>query len=486
MHGLRYAWRTNCALFKRLDKRNTTATTDDDTDLVYDGQNNVTSITVGATPTAKDEFWYDPDGQRFLGQETWQSSGTKTAITVYLGKFEEVIPASGGSYDLVQRTDLSDGVRHIRTRTTGGVYASRFEYVHRDHLGSVATVTDAAGALLNNKIPFDPFGGRRSQNWATDITTAELNTIRSNEDERWSRGFTDHEMLNRTGFIHMNGRVYDPRIGRFVSADPIVQSPFHSQSYNRYSYVFGSPLTYTDPTGFMGAGGAAADGYVGSAYGAEFDPSVVLGAAHGSDPFDHSKVTEWDFRPMGDITYFINKMSNRTELSRLYVDDKKGILTFQFTPVPMRLIPWRGTVVIHGTASAFAHYMYGSGERAVLDESLQQAIKDSADQKFREDRIITGKSDNMFEGVYAVDMEIESLDTYFIGKTDIFYSTTCDSSTCKTDFTSQGDGFWDAGDPLNFFEGDGMGSAYALPGGTPYPFVPFSWSIAFANPASSR
>jgi hypothetical protein len=44
--------------------------------------------------------------------------------------------------------------------------------------------------------------------------------------------------------------VYDPRIGRFVSADPIVQSPTHSQSYNRYSYVFNSPLSYTDPSGF--------------------------------------------------------------------------------------------------------------------------------------------------------------------------------------------------------------------------------------------
>jgi RHS repeat-associated protein len=226
------------------------ATTGDDIDLVYDGQNNVTSITVGATPTAKDEFWYDPDGQRFLGQETWQSSGTKTAITVYLGNFEEVIPASGGSYNLVQRTDLSDSVRHIRTRTTGGTYASRFEYVHRDHLGSIDVVTDASGTKLNDKLSFDPFGGRRDADWSTDIASGDLVTIRQNEDERFSRGFTDHEMLNRTGFIHMNGRVYDPRIGRFVSADPIVSAPTFSQSYNRYSYVLNNPLTLFDPSGF--------------------------------------------------------------------------------------------------------------------------------------------------------------------------------------------------------------------------------------------
>lgn len=48
----------------------------------------------------------------------------------------------------------------------------------------------------------------------------------------------------------MNGRVYDPELGRFLSADPLVQSPHNSQSYNRYSYVFNNPLSYTDPSGF--------------------------------------------------------------------------------------------------------------------------------------------------------------------------------------------------------------------------------------------
>jgi RHS repeat-associated protein len=228
------------------------AASGDDTDLVYDGQNNVTSITVGAAPTAKDEFWYDPDGQRFLGQETWQSSGTKASVTVYLGNFEEVVPAAGSDKTLVQRTDLSAGVRHVRVRyASNGTYGAWFEYVHRDHLGSVAVVTSASGTQLIDKLSYDPFGARRRDTWASDITTSGMNSLLANEDVRFARGFTDHEMLNRTGFIHMNGRVYDPRIGRFVSADPIVSAPFHSQSYNRYAYVFNSPVSYTDPSGFV-------------------------------------------------------------------------------------------------------------------------------------------------------------------------------------------------------------------------------------------
>jgi hypothetical protein len=51
----------------------------------------------------------------------------------------------------------------------------------------------------------------------------------------------------------MNGRVYDPQLGRFLSPDPIVQSPSDSQSWNRYAYVMNSPLSYTDPSGYYRA-----------------------------------------------------------------------------------------------------------------------------------------------------------------------------------------------------------------------------------------
>lgn len=65
------------------------------------------------------------------------------------------------------------------------------------------------------------------------------------------RGFTDHEMLPEFagGLIHMNGRIYDPNLGRFMTADSVIPDPDDSQSYNRYSYVFNNPLTMTDPDG---------------------------------------------------------------------------------------------------------------------------------------------------------------------------------------------------------------------------------------------
>ncbi len=65
------------------------------------------------------------------------------------------------------------------------------------------------------------------------------------------RGFTDHEMLPEIGggMIHMNGRIYDPNLGRFMTADSHIQAAGYSQSYNRYSYILNNPLGGTDPSG---------------------------------------------------------------------------------------------------------------------------------------------------------------------------------------------------------------------------------------------
>ena len=49
----------------------------------------------------------------------------------------------------------------------------------------------------------------------------------------------------------MNGRIYDPTLGRFLQADPHIQAPHNSQNYNRYSYVLNNPLSYTDPSGYF-------------------------------------------------------------------------------------------------------------------------------------------------------------------------------------------------------------------------------------------
>jgi RHS repeat-associated protein len=57
-------------------------------------------------------------------------------------------------------------------------------------------------------------------------------------------------MIDEVGLVNMNGRVYDPAISRFLSADPTIQAPGDLQSYNRYTYVMNSPTGGVDPTGY--------------------------------------------------------------------------------------------------------------------------------------------------------------------------------------------------------------------------------------------
>ena len=47
----------------------------------------------------------------------------------------------------------------------------------------------------------------------------------------------------------MNGRLYDPKLHRFLQPDNNVQDPFNTQNYNRYGYVLNNPLKYNDPSG---------------------------------------------------------------------------------------------------------------------------------------------------------------------------------------------------------------------------------------------
>ena len=115
----------------------------------------------------------------------------------------------------------------------------------RDHLGSLTAVLDKTGNVLE-KLSYDAWGKRRNLN-GSGINLSVLYAFKPQFSER---GYTAHKHIDSMGLIHMNGRVYDPVIARFLSADPIIQAPSNLQSLNRYSYVINNPLSYTDPSGY--------------------------------------------------------------------------------------------------------------------------------------------------------------------------------------------------------------------------------------------
>lgn len=115
-------------------------------------------------------------------------------------------------------------------------------YIHKDHLGSFQTITNNLGSVVQ-ELSYDPWGRARNPIDWTYSSSPYTNLF--------DRGYTGHEHMSAFSLINMNGRLYDPWLGRMLSRDPIVQYPGYSQNYNRYSYTFNNPLKYTDPSGYQ-------------------------------------------------------------------------------------------------------------------------------------------------------------------------------------------------------------------------------------------
>ncbi|MBJ7311490.1 Ig-like domain-containing protein [Rugamonas sp. CCM 8940] len=183
--------------------------------------------------TSKSSFVYGPEHQR-VRQE--RSDGTKL---IYAGA-QEVENRSG---PVTVKTYWPMGIG-MEVEREGG--ATELNWIHLDRLGSPIAISDQGGNVVE-KLAYDAWGKRRQLDGRPVNGTATPDSIDGKVD---NRGFTGHEMLDQLDLVHMNGRVYDPLIGKFLSADPLVTDPFDGQNYNRYSYVLNNPTNLTDPSGF--------------------------------------------------------------------------------------------------------------------------------------------------------------------------------------------------------------------------------------------
>ncbi len=61
-----------------------------------------------------------------------------------------------------------------------------------------------------------------------------------------NKGYTGREMDGETGLIYYRARYYDPKVGRFISEDPV---RWRDGDANLYAYVKNNPVRFVDPTG---------------------------------------------------------------------------------------------------------------------------------------------------------------------------------------------------------------------------------------------
>ncbi len=233
------------------------------------GPHAVTEIITDGVSSAK--YCYDRNGN--LISKTQPNGFNQQIIYTAFNKPAQIIQNGnngtqleyGSARELIRQTDVKAGVTTTSLYLPGyeriykgssvtekfyiGDYAmlaksgsnTALRFLLRDNQGSVTTILDQNGVPTEN-LAYDVWGKRRGTNWLP--ATTALSSVTTNQ------GYTGHRMLDNVGLIHMNGRVYDPQIARFVSADPIIQAPSDLQSYNRYAYVRNNPGSLTDPSGY--------------------------------------------------------------------------------------------------------------------------------------------------------------------------------------------------------------------------------------------
>lgn len=130
---------------------------------------------------------------------------------------------------------------------TSGTY----KFLHKDYLGSILAISDETGNKLEQR-HFDAWGNfthLQLGSGAIIIDKATITQMSLASNLLLDRGYTGHEHFLEVGIIHMNGRLYDPLLRRFLNADENIQDPYNTQNYNKYGYVMNNPLLFNDPSG---------------------------------------------------------------------------------------------------------------------------------------------------------------------------------------------------------------------------------------------
>jgi RHS repeat-associated protein len=174
-------------------------------------------------PVSTARFHYDASNKRAV---QIKNDGSRV---FYAGELYRRTIAASGAVEHAARIPTPDGLVIEAELQPSGQH--RFKFLQTDYLGSVLSMADGDGTRIGNTAAYSPFG------------------VPTNPVDSWS-AFTSHESDDDLGLINMKGRMYDPQLGRFLTADPIVANPLNSQNWNRYSYVSNSPLNAIDPSGF--------------------------------------------------------------------------------------------------------------------------------------------------------------------------------------------------------------------------------------------
>jgi RHS repeat-associated protein len=180
--------------------------------LTWNADNQPLTVVKGGQTTT---FAYGPTGDRV-------SKAGPNGTTYFFGRWLEL---SGGSLTRYYWA----GHQLVAKQDGTGKY-----WYHADHLSSVRLMTNQAGVQVRG-YDYAPYG------------TVIGSSGTTSNNRGWGGHRTDE--ANEGALVYMNARYYDPKLGRFISADPIVPDEKNPQALNRYSFGYNNPISNIDPTG---------------------------------------------------------------------------------------------------------------------------------------------------------------------------------------------------------------------------------------------
>lgn len=291
----------------------------------YNGFNQLARVRFGNNASAPlvNEFQYDPIENRVILKENYYLNGTLKETIYYWSKTFVTKINESGEFDYV--FVYMEGELVAVVNPDGSKY-----FIHGDHLGSVSSVTDEQGNVIDS-LSFGPYG---------EILSGGTSIRYSYAGKEWNSVMENYDF---------HARMYDPNIAQFIQPDPgysqldrlgkhMQKLDYNPQNLNRYAYANNNPYRYTDDSGLWAVqvGGSGSGGVV------PFTGSGGLGIAISSDE-------EEGFQ----FGVYTGSSSGVGGIAGL-----KGTLDISYSPNARRVSDLRGSSYSYGGSAA---YRFGVG-----------------------------------------------------------------------------------------------------------------------------
>src|SRR5581483_2004037 len=122
-----------------------------------------------------------------------------------------------------------DGQRIVAQESAAGARV----YLHTDHAGNVVLVTDAAGSTLDT-LRYAPYGHV---------------VERTGAGPQVPFGFVGGTPETGGDLVCLNARYYSPRLGVFLTPDPVIGDVLVPIDWISYAYGRANPVSFADPSG---------------------------------------------------------------------------------------------------------------------------------------------------------------------------------------------------------------------------------------------